>query len=115
MDYAMAEFLHEGSFSRGTCSMDSPKYSVNRRRHARISCKHVLAFIKTETNSVLADVANISRSGMCFRSAEQFCPGTAVSVATHYIEGGQNIFQNGTIVRVYRPSGMERTEYGVEF
>jgi hypothetical protein len=52
---------------------------------------------------------------MCFRSAENFYPGTAVSVATHYIEGGQNIFQNGRIVRVCRPSGMTSADYGVEF
>jgi hypothetical protein len=88
--------------------------TVNKRRHLRVSC-NASACIRTKKATVLVEIVDISRSGMCFRSAEHFYPGTAVSVATHYIAGGQNIFQNGTIVRVHSPSGTTCAEYGVEF
>lgn len=89
--------------------------AVNGRRTSRVPCRNVLACVKTQFTSVVVDVVNISRKGLCFRTVEQFSPGTTVSVATYYIEGGQNIFQKGTIVRVrYSRSGI-LTEYGVEF
>lgn len=72
-----------------------------RRRHHRISVRNVWACIKTEQGrSVVANLINISRGGVCFTSTTEFCPGTPVSVATHYIEGGQNIYQDGRIIRV---------------
>jgi hypothetical protein len=86
------------------------------RRHPRVPCRKVKACIKTEkAASVVVDVVNISRNGLCFLTFEQFCPGTAVSIATHYIEGGQNIFQNGQVIRVQqRPVSNRPGEYEVE-
>jgi hypothetical protein len=89
---------------------------VERRRHPRIPCRDVRANVRTkEAASVIVDVPNISRNGACIRSFEQFCPETAVSIATHYIEGGQNIFQNGRIVWAQSRASDLPAEYGVEF
>jgi len=87
--------------------------TVTERRYPRISCKRMLACIRTELTSTIVEVVNISRSGMCFRSVQHFWPGTMVLIATHYVEGGQNIFQNARIVRARYRSAY--TEYGVEF
>jgi PilZ domain len=93
------------------------KRTVNERRHPRIPCRNVKACIKTEQgSSVVVDVVNISRGGLCFTSVMEFHPGTQVSIATHYIEGGHNIFQDGRIVRVHsKGSTTVPGEYGVEF
>ncbi len=95
-----------------------PKFTVrtvNKRRHPRIPCRNMLACIRTEFASIVVEMLNISQMGLCFKSAEQFCPGTEVSVAAYYVEGGQNIFQGGRIVRAqYRTAGI-LAEYGVEF
>jgi hypothetical protein len=77
--------------------------TVNERRHPRIPCRNVKACIKTAQGaSVVVDLVNISRGGACFMSSAEFYPGTAVSIATHYIEGGHNIYQDGQIIRVQR-------------
>lgn len=86
-----------------------------KQRSLRIPCRNVLACVKTQSASIVVKMSNVSQNGFCFRSSEKFWPGTAVYVATYYIEGGQNIFQDGKIVRVrHSPSGIV-TEYGVEF
>jgi hypothetical protein len=90
-------------------------HAVNKRRHLRVFCRSARACIRTESASFIVYLTDVSRSGMCFRTTQQFRTGTPISVATHYIEGGENIFQNGQIVRVrYSPSG-DIAEYGVEF
>ena len=91
--------------------------TVNERRHPRIPCRNVKACVKTEQgSSVVVDVINMSRGGVCFTSLVEFYPGTAVSIATHYIEGGHTIFQDGRIIRAKRgESAMLRGEYAVEF
>jgi hypothetical protein len=49
-------------------------------------------------------------------SFERFRPQGLVSIATRYIEGGHNIFQEGRIVRVRhnRPDELA-DEYAIEF
>jgi hypothetical protein len=87
------------------------------RRHSRIPARQAQACIRTEDGkSVVVNLLNISRGGACFTSFANFQQGTAVSIATHYIEGGQNIFQMGRIVRVqHRAVGTFPGEYAVEF
>jgi hypothetical protein len=64
----------------------------------------------------IVEVANVSRGGACFVTFDRLTQGESVSVAVHYVEGGQNIFQNARIVRTRpRPSGSLPTEYAVEF
>ncbi len=88
---------------------------VNLRRHLRVFCRSARACIRTESESVIANLTNISRSGLCFRTSEKFNSGATISIATHYIEGGENIFQSARIVRVrHSPSG-NFADYGVEF
>ena len=91
--------------------------SINERRHPRIPCRNTKACIKTEQgSSVIVGILNISRSGLCFTSVMEFRPGTQVSIATHYVEGGHNIFQDGRIVRVHsKGSAVLPGKYGVEF
>jgi len=93
----------------------STAHTINMRRHLRIFCRNARACIRTESASVIATLTNVSRNGLGFRTSEKFNPGTTVSIATHYVEGGENIFQSGRIVRVrLSPSG-NFADYGVEF
>jgi len=91
--------------------------TVNERRHPRIPCRNVKACIQTEQgSSVVVNLVNLSRGGLCFTSVIEFCPGAQVSIATHFMEGGHNIFQDGRIVRVHsRGSATLPGEYAVEF
>jgi hypothetical protein len=102
---------HEVYFMRPTVR------TVNERRHPRIPCRNVKACIKTEQGStVVVNLVNMSRGGLYFTSAMDFRPGTLVSIATHFIEGGHNIFQNVRIVRVQsKGSSTLPGEYAVEF
>ena len=88
---------------------------VERRRCNRVPCRGVRACINTGgATSVIGDMPNVSRNGMCLRTFEQLRPEALVSIATHYIEGGQNIFRNGRLVWTrHIESGV--SEYGFEF
>ena len=87
-----------------------------KRRYPRIPCRNVKACIQTdEENGAIVEVLNFSRGGLCFMSFERFSPGSPAKIALHYIEGGQNIFQEGRIVSLRRRSSDSPTEYGVEF
>jgi ribosomal protein S27E len=89
---------------------------VERRRCNRIPCRDVKACIRTAgSSSVIADMPNISRNGMCFRTFEQFRLEAPVSIATYYTEGGQNIFQDGRILWMRESESGMPAEYGVEF
>lgn len=91
--------------------------TVNERRHPRIPCRSVKACIKTEHgSSFVVNVVNMSKSGICFTDDMEFSPGTRVSIATHYIEGGHNIYQDGQIIRVHcKGSATLPGVYAVEF
>ena len=88
---------------------------VERRRCNRVPCRGVRACINTGgTTSVIGDMPNISRNGMCLRTFEQLRPEAQVSIATYYTEGSQNIFRNGRVVWTRSiESGV--SEYGIEF
>ncbi len=97
--------------------MTPPVRTVDKRRHPRIPCKSVRACIKTEQGaSIIVDVVSIGRGGVRFTSFEKFSLGTPISIAIYYVEGGQNIFQDGRIIRVQRrASGTRPNEYAIEF
>lgn len=97
--------------------LQPPVRIVNERRHPRIPCRNVRACIKTQQgSSIVVDLLDISRGGVCFTSAEGFHLGASVSIATHYIEGGHNIYQDGRIIRVARtPSPSMPGAYAIEF
>jgi hypothetical protein len=88
---------------------------VERRRCNRVPCRVVRACINTGgATSVIGDMPNVSRNGMCLRTFEQLRPEALVSIATYYTEGSINIFQNGRVVWMrYIESGV--SEYGIEF
>jgi hypothetical protein len=104
-------------FSTRPATIDEKPAERNgkKRRFLRIPCKSIFACIRAESEHIVVEVVNISRAGVGFRSFRHFRAGAEVSIATHYIEGGQNIFQTGRIVRSHLPSGTTCVEYGVEF
>ena len=97
------------------CDAEPLERTGNERRSPRIPCRNMMACVKTPFTTAVVNVPNISRKGLCFRSAKKFWQGAAVSIATYYIEGGQNIFQNARIVRTRNSPSGTITEYGVEF
>jgi hypothetical protein len=90
---------------------------VNKRRHTRIPCRSVQAGIRTEKDAiVIVDVVSLSRGGVRFTSFATFSLETLVSIAIYYVEGGQNIFQHGRVIRVQRNVAEEQPdEYAIEF
>ena len=95
-------------------------YSITppvRNEYPSIPCRNVRACIKTaQGSSVIVDLINISRGGVSFTSPAEFSAGTLVSIATHYLEGGHNIYQDGQIIRVQREdSSTQPGEYAIEF
>jgi hypothetical protein len=85
--------------------------------YPKIPSRTVRACIKQVNEaSRVVDVVCVGRNGLCFRSFDPFTPEATISIATHYVEGGHNIFQNGRIARAFpRISEMLPTEYEVEF
>jgi len=88
---------------------------VERRRCNRVPCRDVKAGINAEgASTVIGEMPNVSRNGLCVRTFTQFRPEAPVSVATYYTEGTQNIFRDGRVVWTrFFASGL--TEYGIEF
>jgi hypothetical protein len=88
---------------------------VERRRCNRVPCRDVKACINTEgATSVIGEMPNVSRNGLCLRTFVQFRPEAQVSVATYYTEGSQNIFRDARVIWArYFASGL--AEYGIEF
>lgn len=89
----------------------------DKRRHSRISLSNSKVCIKTASGeAAIAEIINLSRGGVYFRTSAHFAAGSLVFVATHYIEGGMNIFQEGIVVRVQRePSDNAPGEYAIQF
>jgi hypothetical protein len=93
-------------------------HTVNRRRYPRIQCREVKACIKTEveeSSSVVVDLVNISRGGVCFTSFATFSPETRVWIATYYMEGGHKIYQFGRIILQLNASATLPGVYAIEF
>ena len=94
-----------------------PRRTINERRYPRIVCKNVQGCIRTaQGTQVIVDLINISRGGVCFSSNENFALNSPVQIATHYFEGGQNIFQEGRIIRIQRkPTISLPGEFAIQF
>jgi hypothetical protein len=88
----------------------------NRARKTGIFLSNTKGSIDLDGETDIVDVIHISRGGVSFRSAHEYSEGTAVSIATHYVHGGQNIYQAGVIVDVRRkPSESSHGEYEIQF
>lgn len=87
------------------------------RQDIRIPCRNVEGCIRIEDgSSVKVNLLNIGRGGVCFASHVNFAPWTWVSVAASYIDGAQNLFRQGRIIRVQRrPLGVFPGEYAIQF
>jgi hypothetical protein len=116
MPLAAPDRTQELATGQTTVAVAPPISTINRRKRPRVPCRKTKAYVITDqVAGVVVEVIDISRGGLCFASFEQFRIKTAVSIATHYMEGGQNIFQDGLIIRVrHKESGMP-AEYAVEF
>lgn len=72
--------------------------------------------IDRDGDTDIVDVIHISRIGVSFRSTQEYSEGTPVSIATHYVRGGQNIYQSGVVVNVRRkPCDDLFGEYDIQF
>lgn len=91
--------------------------SVNERGHVRVTVKNVKACIRMDgRDDDVVQVNNISRGGIAFASRAYYPVGAAVQIATHYTEGGMNIFQPATILRQqFKPTQGVAGEYGAKF
>lgn len=86
-----------------------------KRRHPRIPVRNVKAAIAINgVIDAVVEVLNLSRGGFSFIGFERFSLGTRISVALHYSEGGENIFQEARVVRLRKRASDPPVEYGVE-
>jgi hypothetical protein len=86
-----------------------------RRRCNRVPCRGARACLNVgSSTSIIGEMPNVSRNGMCFRTVEQFLPEALISIATYYTEGSQNIFRGGRVIWT-RDIESGASEYGIEF
>jgi hypothetical protein len=87
------------------------------RRHKRMLTRNTRACVQRPgRRDDLVDVLDISLGGLRFQSSQEYNKGELIQVATHYIEGGNNIFQSAQIVRLQaRPRGAYPGEYGAQY
>lgn len=83
----------------------------------RIVCRNAVASIKTaDGEHSLVKLASMGKKSLSFISEKRFIVGNRVSIATHYIEGAQNLYQDGRIARALgRSFDGSSGEYLVEF
>jgi hypothetical protein len=81
-------------------------------RRARAKMK-MTACIMQPGSETLVDVVNVSREGLCFRSAREFAANTLVRVAAPYTAGGSNIFVIGRIT--WSRAAENAHEYGINY
>ena len=63
----------------------------------------------------IVEMLNVSRGGICIRSRIRYAVGTFVQVAAHYVEGANNIFLSGRVVRAnLAATSTLPGEYGIE-
>jgi hypothetical protein len=86
----------------------------DKRKSVRISMKTVACIGQPGPSADIADVVNISRGGVCFRSSRIYGEDTWVQVAVPYMPSAANIFVAGRIVRS-RKMDNGLNEYGVEY
>ncbi len=87
-----------------------------RRQDPRIPCRHVRAELRSSNQNFLVTVLNMSRGGFAFETFRDLPLGATFSVATHYIAGGQNIYQEGCVHRVERrPTAARAGEYAIKY
>lgn len=116
-DYAGGEELNLVPAGHEVYHLRPPRRIVNERAHVRIMSKTSQACIRiTGKEDDIVQVLNLSKGGLGFSSYVEYEPDTAISVAVHYVQGGNNLFQPARIVRVHRSSlPMMPGEYGVKF
>ena len=87
---------------------------AERRRSHRITMRQAKACIESaEKGSEVVELINLSRGGICFRSAHVYPLHCPIRVSAPYTQGSTNLFVTARIVRVHRDSwgGV----YGVEY
>ena len=116
-DYVGGEELNLVPPGHEVYHLRPPRRLVNERAHVRITSKTSQACIRIPgREDDIVHVLNMSKGGLGFASHVEYAPGTAITVAVHYVEGGNNLFQPARVVRVHRPSlPLVPGEYGVKF
>jgi hypothetical protein len=86
----------------------------DQRKSPRVNMKTMACIGPLGPDADVADVINVSRGGVCFRSPRAYPEDTWIQVAVPYTPGTANIFVAGRIVRSRKiTNGL--TEYGVEY
>lgn len=90
----------------------------NRRKHVRVAMKNGKACLRRAgfNEDDIVRVLDLSRGGIRFLSSVDYRPGTEISVAVPFNEGGANLFSNARIIRVQnRPHDGVLGEYGLQY
>jgi hypothetical protein len=94
---------------------ETPASRKERRRHHRIASRNGKACILCNGEQQIVEMLNVSRGGICIRSRIRYAVGTFVQVAAHYVEGANNIFLSGRVVRAnLAATSTLPGEYGIE-
>lgn len=87
---------------------------ANRRKNVRIAMKAAACLCQPTGLRDVAALLDISRGGICFRTAQAYTVHSWVELAVPYTEGGANIFVPGRIAWE-RPVSNGFREYGVQY
>ena len=98
-----------------TCLEPKSEGSIDERRQQhRVKMKTAACICRPGEPADVAQVLDISRGGLGFKSMQEYMEDTWVRVAVPYIPGSANIFVAGRIAWK-RPSANGMHEYGVEY
>lgn len=89
--------------------------TVGRRRNTRVNTKLMACIRQAGFGDEVVMTENVSRGGLCFRSAKGYLSGTPIEVSVPYAPGGANIFIAARIAHVFKKVGNEFSRIGVAY
>lgn len=107
-----AELTEMGNAHSADGSAEQLQAPPQEPRRPRTKMK-MTACITQPGSETLVDVVNVSREGLCFRSAREFAPNTLVRVAAPFTPGGSNIFVIGRVT--WSRATENGSEYGINY
>ena len=87
----------------------------NRRKEPRTKLELSACIREPGSGENVVSTENISRSGLCFRSAKRYSEGTPIDVAVPYEPGGANIFVPARIVHSAELKPGRLFRHGVQY
>ncbi len=95
-------------------SMPQPS-TVGRRRNTRVNAKLMACIRQPGFADEVVMTENVSRGGLCFKSAKAYLSGSPIEVSVPYSSAGSNIFVPARVAHVFEKAGDKIYRIGVAY